>query len=70
VLHENPTHAEATAIAQDAEAAIVIEQCIDNAKAALEAGDRERALAEVRRGLTVNPNDARLVALFKEATRE
>jgi hypothetical protein len=70
VLHESPTHPEATAIAQDAEAAIVVEQCIDNAKAALEAGDRERALAEVRRGLVIYPNDARLIALFKEATRE
>jgi hypothetical protein len=70
VLHENPTHAEATAIAQDAEAAIVVEQCIDNARAALEAGDRERALAEIRRGLVIYPNDARLIALFKEATRE
>lgn len=70
VLHEDPTHREATAIAQDAEAAIVVEQCIANAKAALEAGDRERALAEVRRGLVIYPNDARLIALFKEATRE
>ena len=70
VLRDHPTHPEAAEIAQDAEASLVIEECIANARAALDTGDRERALAEVKRGFAINPNDARLVALFREATQD
>jgi hypothetical protein len=70
VLRDQPTHPEATALAQAAEAAVVLEECIANATAALEAGDRDRALAEVRRGFAVKSNDPRLVELFRRATRD
>jgi Flp pilus assembly protein TadD len=69
VLRERPTHAEAKGLAQAAEAEVVLEECIANATAALEAGDRERALAEVRRGFAIRPNDTRLVDLFRRATQ-
>jgi hypothetical protein len=69
VLQEHPTNEQATVIAQDAEAAMVVEECIDNARAALDAGDTDTALSEIRRGFAVNQNDARLMALFREATQ-
>jgi serine/threonine-protein kinase len=69
VLVRDPDNAEAKALAGDAEAAIVIEACVRNARAALNAGDREGALAEVRKGLAVNPSEGRLLALFREATQ-
>jgi tetratricopeptide (TPR) repeat protein len=69
VLAREPDNAEAMALAGDAEAAIVIETCVRNARSALKAGDREGALAEVRKGLAVNPSEARLLALFREATQ-
>ncbi len=67
VRREDPTNQEAIVIAQDAEAAIVVEECIKNASAALEAGDRDRAVEEIKRGFAIYPNDARLVALFRRA---
>ena len=70
VLRQDPTHREATAIAQEAEAAVVIEECLANARKALKAGDRDRALAEVRRGFLIDPNDSRLRELHGEVTRE
>jgi tetratricopeptide (TPR) repeat protein len=69
VLSRDPDNAEAKALAGDAEAAIAIEACLRSARAALKAGDREGALAEVRKGLAVNPSEARLLALFREATQ-
>jgi hypothetical protein len=48
---------------------MVVEECIDNARAALDAGDTDTALAEIRRGFAINKNDARLMALFREATQ-
>ena len=69
VLARDPDNADAKALAGDAEAALVIEDCVKNARAALKAGDREAALAEVRKGLAVNPSDARLLDLFREATQ-
>jgi len=70
VLHEQPTHAEASRLAQSAEASLVIEECIDNARKALADGDKDKAIAEVRRGFAIKPNDPRLVELFREATRD
>ena len=66
VLAADPTNAQAIALAQDAEAAAVVEECLRNARAALDAGDRDKALAETRRGLEVSKSDARLLALFGE----
>jgi serine/threonine-protein kinase len=69
VLRRNPGNAEARALVEDAEVAIVVEDRIKKAREALRKGDRETALQEARAGLSVAPSDARLLALFKEATR-
>jgi len=69
VLEREPSNREAQAIAEDAEAALVVEERLEKARAALGRGDRDTALDEVRGGLAVAPNDARLMALFRELTR-
>jgi serine/threonine-protein kinase len=69
VLARDPNNAEAKALAGDAEAAIAIEESVRKARAALKAGDRETALAEAKKGLAVNPSEARLLDLFREATQ-
>ena len=69
VLRRDPGHAEAKMIAAEAEAATVVETRIRNAREALKRGDRDAALTEVRAGLAVSANDARLLALFRELTR-
>jgi serine/threonine protein kinase len=69
LLARDPENAEAKALAGDAEAALVVEGCVKKARAALDAGDRETALAEARKGLAVNPSEARLLGLFREATQ-
>jgi len=69
VLLREPGNQAAKELAQDAEAAILIEEAIKKARAALKAGDRDAALVEIRRGLAVNPSESRLLALFKEATQ-
>ena len=69
VLRRNPGNAQARALVEDAEAAVVVEEKIKKAREALRKGERETALQEVRAGLAVAPSDARLLALFKEATR-
>jgi len=70
VLEREPTSAEASGLAQRAEAELVIEECLRNARAALKEGDRERALAEVRRGFLIRKNDPRLLALHREAVQQ
>jgi eukaryotic-like serine/threonine-protein kinase len=70
VLRRDPGNAEAKMIAEEAEAATVVETRLKDARAALRRGDRDAALAEVRAGLAVSPNDARLLALFRELVRE
>jgi tetratricopeptide (TPR) repeat protein len=69
VLDRDPRNPEAKALAGEAEAAMVIEDCVRKARAALDAGDRDKALAEARKGLSVNPRDKRLLDLFREATQ-
>jgi tetratricopeptide (TPR) repeat protein len=69
VLAREPDNAEAKALVGDAEAALVIEECVKKARAALADGDRESALDLAKRGLAVNPSEARLLALFREATQ-
>jgi hypothetical protein len=69
VLRRNPGNAEARTLVEDAEAAVVVEERIKKAREALRQGDREKALQEAKAGLAVAPSDARLLALFKEATR-
>jgi hypothetical protein len=69
VLRRDPSNSEAKMIAAEAEAATVVESRIRNARDALKRGDRDTALAEVRAGLAVSSNDARLLALFRELTQ-
>ena len=70
VLEAEPRSARATALAQQAEAELVIEECLRNARLALKEGDRERALEEVRRGFLVRKNDARLMAMHREVVAQ
>ncbi len=69
VLEATPTDAEASALAQQAESEVVIEECLTNARAALRRGDREGALEEIRRGFLVRKNDPRLLELHREAVQ-
>jgi len=69
VLRRSPGNAEARALVEDAEVALVVEERIKKAREALRRGDRDTALREARAGLAVAPSDARLLELFKEATR-
>lgn len=70
VLEADPGRAEASRIAQQAEEELVIEDCLAKARAALRAGDRDLALAEVRRGFVVRKNDERLLAMHREALQQ
>jgi serine/threonine-protein kinase len=70
VLEVEPRSARATALAQQAEAELVIEECLRNARLALKEGDRERALDEVRRGFLVRKNDARLLTMHREVVAQ
>ena len=47
-----------------------MEDCLRNARAALKEGDRDRALAELRRGFFVRKNDPRLLALHREVVQQ
>jgi len=69
VLRTDPSNAEARDLAADAEAAILIEDSLKKARAALKEGRKDDALEYIRRGLTANPNEGRLLALFREATQ-
>ncbi len=68
VLARDPNNPDARALAGDAEAAILIEECVRKARAALQAGDRDLALEEIKKGLAVNRHEGRLLALHREAT--
>jgi serine/threonine-protein kinase len=70
VLEIQPRNARATALAQQAEAEMVIDECLRNARSALQEGDRERALQEVRRGFLVRRNDPRLLAMHREVVQQ
>lgn len=65
----DPGDGEARALAEDAEAAVAVTAFIRRARAALMAGDRQKALVEVRAGLALAPSDARLLGLLQEAER-
>jgi eukaryotic-like serine/threonine-protein kinase len=69
VLAREPRNEDAQQIAEEAEASLLIESVLKSAGAAMARGDRETAKAELRRGLAVNGNDARLLALWREATQ-
>ena len=69
VLARDPRNDDAQQIAEEAEASLLIETVLKNARQALARGDREAAQVELRRGLAVNNNEARLLALWREATQ-
>jgi regulator of protease activity HflC (stomatin/prohibitin superfamily) len=69
VLRTHPSNAEARDLAGDAEAAILIEDSLKKARAALNEGRKDDALEHIRRGLTANPSEGRLLTLFREATQ-
>jgi type IV secretory pathway VirB10-like protein len=70
VLDARPTSSRATVLAQQAEAELVIDECLRSARRALEDGDRELALAEVRRGFLIRMNDPRLLAMHREVVQQ
>jgi len=70
VQRDDPGNEQAKVIAQDAELAMVVEEHIKSAREALDAGDRDRALQEIRKGGELAPNDRRLRELFEEAMRQ
>ncbi len=69
VLARDPRNDDAQQIAEEAEASLLIETVLKNARQALSRGDHEAAQVELRRGLAVNNNEARLLALWREATQ-
>jgi hypothetical protein len=68
VLAREPENPEARQLVDDAELELLVERTLKEARAALAAGDRDRALQSVERGLAAKPTDARLVALRRELT--
>jgi predicted S18 family serine protease len=68
ILARDRTNAEAKTIAEEAEAALVVEDHIRKAREALKRGDREGALEHVKAGFLVNANDKRLMDLWRELT--
>ena len=70
VLARAPHNVEARTLLEDAEAALVVERRLQEAREAIQKGDRETALEEVRAGLAVAPNDSRLLQLFRELTSD
>jgi len=69
VLQDDPGNEEARIIAEDAEAALLVEGCISKAEAALGRGDGDAAMEEIQACRAVAPNDARLLALWRRATQ-
>jgi hypothetical protein len=69
ILDRDPRNAQAQRIAEQAEAAIAVEASLKRAREALARGDKDAALDELKRGLSVWPNDGRLLDLWREATQ-
>jgi tetratricopeptide (TPR) repeat protein len=69
VLRRDPRNPEAKTIAEEAEAALVVEERIKKARDAIRRGDKDEALEQVKAGLAVNASDGRLMALFRELTQ-
>jgi hypothetical protein len=69
VLRREPGNAEARELAEDAEVEIVVERRLREAQEALGRGDVDAAREAAKAGLAVKPTDARLLAVWREATR-
>jgi tetratricopeptide (TPR) repeat protein len=69
VLQRDPGNSEARTVAEEAEAALVIEGALRKAREALKKGDKEAAIEQLKVGLAVNSNERRLLELWREATQ-
>jgi len=69
VLKREPRNSEAQTIAEEAEAALIVESALKKAQDALKKGDKDAAVEELKKGLAVNGSEARLLALWREATQ-
>jgi hypothetical protein len=70
VLGREPGNTAARQLLEDAEVEVVVEKRLKEARQFLEVGDREGALDKVKLGLAAKKTDARLMALWRELTRE
>ncbi len=66
VLARDPSNEAAQAIVEDATASLNVEKRLKRARDLARRGDRTGALAEVKAGLEIAPNDSRLLGLSKE----
>jgi serine/threonine-protein kinase len=69
VLRREPGNLKAKSLVEDAEAAMVVETRIKNAREALKRGDKETALEEIKAGFAVSKTDSRLIQLWNEANQ-
>jgi tetratricopeptide (TPR) repeat protein len=69
ILARDPHNATAREVAQEAEASLAVEQALRRAREALARGERDDAIDELKRGLSIRPNDARLLDLWRQATQ-
>jgi hypothetical protein len=69
VLQRDPGNSEARTVAEEAEAALVIEGALRKAREALKRGDKEAAIEQLKVGLAVNSNERRLLELWRQATQ-
>jgi hypothetical protein len=70
VLARDPRNTRAKELSEDAEVELVVESRLKAARSAIERGDNEAALELVRSGLAAKPTDGRLMALWKQLTKE
>src|SRR5262249_40651162 len=61
VLRREPRNVKARELVEDAEVELVAEECLKNARDDMKKGERDDALAEVKRGLAAKPADGRLL---------
>jgi serine/threonine-protein kinase len=69
VLQRDPGNSEARTVAEEAEAALVVEGALRKAREALQKGDKEAAIEQLKVGLAVNSNERRLLELWRQATQ-
>jgi eukaryotic-like serine/threonine-protein kinase len=69
ILAADPGNAEARIIAEDAEVGLAVERCLSNGRTALDKGDRDLAMEEIKACQAIAPSDARLIQLWREATQ-
>jgi eukaryotic-like serine/threonine-protein kinase len=69
ILARDPKNTAAREIAQEAEASLLVEQVLRRAKDALARGEKDDAIEELKKGLSIRPNDSRLLDLWRQATQ-